>query len=59
MHALYYLATFPEYMQPLWEEVEKVVKSEGWTKAGLLDQMHRLDSFIKESQRLNPISNRK
>ena len=58
MHAFYYLATFPEYMQPLREEVEEVVKSEGWTKAAL-DQMHRLDSFIKESQRLKPIANRK
>jgi len=56
VHAFYYLAAFPEYMQPLREEVEEVVKSEGWTKAGL-DRMHKLDSFIKESQRLNPISN--
>jgi hypothetical protein len=38
--------------------VEEVVKSEGWTKAGL-DQMHKIDSFIKESQRLNPLSSRK
>ena len=58
MHAFYYLATFPEYMQPLREEVEEVVKSEGWTKAGL-DQMHKIDSFIKESQRLNPLGTRK
>jgi len=56
VHAFYYLATFPEYMQPLREEVEEVVKSEGWTKAGL-DQMHKLDSFIKESQRLNSLGN--
>jgi cytochrome P450 len=58
MHAFYYLAAFPEYMQPLREEVEEVVKSEGWTKAGL-DQMHKIDSFIRESQRLSPLSNRK
>jgi cytochrome P450 len=58
VHAFYYLATYPEYMQPLREEVEEVVKSEGWTKDGL-DQMHKLDSFIKESQRLNPLANRK
>ena len=45
-------------MQPLREEVEEVVKSEGWTKAGL-DQMHKIDSFIKESQRLNPLGTRK
>jgi len=56
VHALYYLATFQEYIQPLREEVEEVVKSKGWTKAGI-DQMHKLDSFIKESQRLNPLMN--
>jgi len=56
LHAFYYLAAFPEYMQPLREEVEEVVRSEGWTKAGL-DRMHKIDSFIKESQRLHPLSN--
>lgn len=45
-------------MQPLREEVEEIAKSEGWTKAGL-DEMHKMDSFIKESQRLHPIANRK
>ena len=58
MHVLYYLATLPEYMQPLREEVEEVVKSEGWTKAGL-DKMHKIDSFIRESQRLHPVAIRK
>lgn len=33
VHAFYYLATSPEYIQTLWEE--EVVKSEGWTEAGL------------------------
>ena len=56
--ALYYLAMFPEYAKPLREEVEGVVKREGWTKAGV-DQMHKMDSFIKESQRLHPLSIRK
>lgn len=51
-HAMYNLATFPEYMKPLREEVEEIIRREGWTKAGI-DQMHRLDSFIKESQRLH------
>ena len=58
VHVLYYLATLPEYMQPLREEVEEVVKSEGWTKAGL-DQMHKIDSFIRETQRLHSIGSRK
>jgi len=58
VHALYYLAAFPEYIQPLREEVEEIVKSEGWTKTAL-GKMHKLDSFIKETQRLNPLTNRK
>jgi len=53
-HALYYLATFPEYAKPLREEVEEIIKREGWTKAGI-DQMYKIDSFIKESQRLHPL----
>ncbi|KAF8959647.1 cytochrome P450 [Flammula alnicola] len=55
-HAFYYLVTYPEYIQALREEVEEVVKEEGWSKAGL-DKMHKIDSFIKESQRLHPIAN--
>ncbi|KIM39012.1 hypothetical protein M413DRAFT_12344 [Hebeloma cylindrosporum] len=57
-HALYYLATFPEYMKPLREEVEEIIQREGWTKEGI-DQMHKIDSFIKEAQRLHPIAMRK
>jgi hypothetical protein len=52
-HALLDLASNPEYLKPLREEVEEVTKREGWTKAAL-DQMHKLDSFVKESQRLHP-----
>ncbi|KIM39577.1 hypothetical protein M413DRAFT_447055 [Hebeloma cylindrosporum] len=52
--AFYYLAAFPEYMKPLREEVEEVIRREGWTKEGT-DQMYKIDSFIKESQRLHPL----
>jgi cytochrome P450 len=45
-------------MKPLREEVEEVIQREGWTKDAL-DKMPKLDSFIKESQRLHPISIRK
>ena len=45
-------------MKPLREEVEEIIKQEGWTKAAI-DQMYKLDSFIKESQRLHPIGMRK
>lgn len=32
------------------EEVEQVVKTDGWTKLAM-QKMHKLDSFLKESQR--------
>ncbi|KAH9929775.1 cytochrome P450 [Fomitopsis serialis] len=55
-HALFHLAASPEYTQPLREEVESVLKEEGgWTKAAL-GRMVKIDSFIKESQRLNGVS---
>ncbi|KAF9478579.1 cytochrome P450 [Pholiota conissans] len=54
-HALYHLAASPEYLKPLREEVEEVVSEEGWTKAAL-DKMVKIDSFLKETQRLHPLS---
>ena len=53
-HALFDLAAHPEYLKPLREEVEIVTKQDGWSKFAV-DQMHKLDSFLKESQRFNPI----
>lgn len=42
----------PHYIPPLREEVEAVVNKEGWTKSAL-SKMHKIDSFLKESQRFN------
>ncbi|KAJ7108676.1 cytochrome P450 [Mycena epipterygia] len=53
LHALYNLAANLEYVKPLREEVENVVKSEGWTKAAM-GKMVKLDSFLKESSRFSP-----
>ena len=52
------MAACPEYMGPLREEVEEIVRREGWTKAGL-DQMYKIDSLIKEMQRMHPLVIRK
>ena len=57
-HALFDLAANPEYLIPLREEVEEVTKREGWSKSAI-DQMHKLDSFLKESQRFHPVGIRK
>jgi len=42
-------------MQPLREEVESIIATEGWSK-GALAKMHRIDSFLKESQRMEGIA---
>ena len=51
-HVLFNLATYPSYIEPLREEISAVIKAEGWTKAAT-ESMRKLDSFMKESQRLH------
>ncbi|KAF7340466.1 hypothetical protein MVEN_01966900 [Mycena venus] len=50
--ALFDLTTHPEYLLPMREEAERVVAEEGWTKAAL-NNMVKIDSFLRESQRMN------
>jgi len=50
-HALYELAAHPEYVDILRDEVDTIVQEEGWTKEAM-QQLVRVDSFLKESQRL-------
>ncbi|KAI0320027.1 cytochrome P450 [Amylostereum chailletii] len=54
-HALYHLAAGPEYVKPLREEIESIVAEERWSKAGF-GKMHKLDSFMRESQRFNSLA---
>ncbi|KAI0067894.1 cytochrome P450 [Artomyces pyxidatus] len=54
-HALYHLASKPEYVEALRSEVEKVVAADGWTKAAI-GKMRKVDSFLRESQRFNGIN---
>jgi hypothetical protein len=51
---LYRLLANPEYIEPLRQEVEAVVAEEGWTKAGM-DNMHKIDSLLRESQRFDAL----
>ncbi|KIK80434.1 hypothetical protein PAXRUDRAFT_833529 [Paxillus rubicundulus Ve08.2h10] len=53
--ALYILAADPQYMQSLREEVESIVETHGWSK-GALPKMRKLDSFLKECQRIEGVS---
>ncbi|PIG80525.1 putative cytochrome P450 [Aspergillus arachidicola] len=56
VHCLMDLAMRPEYVQPLREEVETILNRDNhqWTKEGL-ESMEKLDSFVKECQRFNPL----
>ena len=54
---LYRLLANPEYIEPLRQEVEAVVAEEGWTKAAM-DKMHKIDSFLKETQRVDGLTTR-
>lgn len=54
IHALYHLAARPDYIQQMRDEVEAVISEEGWTKDAI-SKMYKIDSFLKETQRLNGI----
>ncbi|KAF8967505.1 cytochrome P450 [Flammula alnicola] len=53
--ALYALCLKPQDAKDLREEVQTIVKEEGWTKDAF-SKMHRLDSFFRESQRMHFMS---
>lgn len=51
-HALYHLATNPEYLAVLREESDAIIETDGWTRSGM-QKMKKLDSFFRESSRMN------
>ena len=61
--AIYDLAAYPEYIAPLREEIQKVLDEDGHDidddgflrlKKSSMPKLWKLDSFLKESQRLTP-----
>ncbi|KAJ5192839.1 hypothetical protein N7449_008981 [Penicillium cf. viridicatum] len=53
---LYELSTRPEYVEPLRQEALNALQSGGdWTKE-TIESLSKLDSFIKESHRHNPLA---
>ena len=57
------LASRREYIQPMRDEIEQVIKDDGYDldeegfvkmKKTSFTKLRRLDSFLKESQRLSP-----
>ncbi|KAJ4412458.1 hypothetical protein N0V82_008777 [Gnomoniopsis sp. IMI 355080] len=56
---MYDLAAYPEHLGPLREEVRRVLKEDGGWKKGTPAKLELMDSFMKESARINaptPIS---
>ncbi|OKL55589.1 hypothetical protein UA08_09170 [Talaromyces atroroseus] len=50
---LFDLCAHPEYVEPLRQEALEVLRKGGYTKQALAD-MKKMDSFMRESQRLRP-----
>ncbi|KAL8918841.1 MAG: hypothetical protein Q9208_007098 [Pyrenodesmia sp. 3 TL-2023] len=53
-HAIYDLCEHPEYVNALREETEEVLRLDGGWQNGTHKKLHKLDSFLKESQRFSP-----
>lgn len=45
----------PEYVEPLRREIESVLDPNGFIVKSSFDQLVKLDSIMKESQRFNPL----
>ncbi|KAI1816638.1 cytochrome P450 [Poronia punctata] len=52
IHVLFDLCANPEYVESLRQDVRQAVDESGWTLAAIA-KMKKLDSFMKESQRMN------
>ena len=57
-HIFFDLAAHPEYLEPLREEIVEVQRTEplGILSKASMARLRKMDSFMKESQRLNPFS---
>ncbi|KAI9789340.1 MAG: hypothetical protein M1816_006229 [Peltula sp. TS41687] len=57
-HVLFDLAARPEYLEPLREEMiaTMAIEPSGDLTRANMSRLRKLDSFMKESQRLNPLS---
>jgi hypothetical protein len=57
-HAIFDLAAYPQYITELREEIENVIADENYPDKMLrktsMPKLRKLDSFIKESQRVSP-----
>lgn len=52
-HAVFDLLARPEYIQPLRAEAQEALAEDGQWKSSTIARLRRMDSFLKESQRVN------
>jgi len=50
--ALRNIAMHPDCIAPLRKEIEEITRHGGWTKTSI-DKMYKLDSFLRETMRLD------
>ncbi|KAH7304696.1 putative cytochrome P450 [Stachybotrys elegans] len=55
-HSIYDLCAHPEFFEPLREEISSVLSSSDINQKQTLQKLVKVDSLIKESQRVNPPS---
>lgn len=54
-NAILDLCEHPEYITILREEIKDVLQDDGWQK-DTHTKLHKMDSFLKESQRFSPLT---
>ncbi|KAI5845535.1 cytochrome P450 [Tricharina praecox] len=57
IHLIYDLCMYPEYIEMLREEVREVIGDGDFTARSQVMKLKKMDSVLKESQRLHPIQN--
>lgn len=55
-HAIYDLCERQEYVSVLREEIEQVLLNDGGWQRDTHNKLHKIDSFLKESQRFSPVT---
>lgn len=55
-NVMYDLAAYPEYIQPLRDEIRAVIAEDGCLKKSSLLKLKLMDSVMKETQRIHPVS---
>ena len=55
-HVIYDLCAMPSYVEPLRAEISALLKEEGGWSPAMPNKMRKMDSFLRESQRVNPPS---